>query len=306
MTASIDTPAVRDSGRRLWEDRLAGPMFALSILFLVILAGLIYRLPQLEPNDPETYLIDGALALCWLVFILEAGLRFALRDLARPVWRALLAAGTCVLVPPLRMTCRSQFRPNHVWLPGLSWHEVDNRLRRTLERFFSIPMICFALLVLPLMAFEYFEADRIRTEPMLALWLDIGTSIIWLAFAVELILMARTAERPWRYCLDHWIDVAIVLLPAVEMLPLFRLLRLGRILRLENVLRWGRLHRLQTLVTRAWRAFLLLQIVQRLFGRSLQRQLKEYRLLLQAKQQEMADIRREIEELEKRIRNTAA
>jgi hypothetical protein len=54
---------------------------------------------------------------------------------------------------------------------------------------------------------------------------SIGTSVIWLAFAVELIVMAAGSDRPWRYCFQHWIDVVIVLLPAVEMLPLFRLLR---------------------------------------------------------------------------------
>jgi hypothetical protein len=162
-------------------------------------------------------------------------------------------------------------------------------------------MIFFALMVLPLLAVEYFEAEKIRAEPILALWLDIGTSVIWLAFAVELIVMAAVSQRRWRYCLLHWIDVAIVVLPAIEMLPLFRLLRLGRILRLEELLRWGRVHRLQALVGRCWRAILLLQIAQRLTGRSPEYQLKQHRELLQAKEEELADLRREIKELEERI-----
>jgi hypothetical protein len=299
MTASIDTVATNDS-RRTWEDRLAAPMFVLAVLFLVVLAGVIYRFPQLDPNDFEVWLIQGALALCWLLFVLEAVARFFLRD-RRPVGPALAAAAIGALVPPLRMACRSQVRPNHLWLPGLGWHEINGRLRTTLERVFSIPMIFFALMLLPLMAIEYFEADEIRAEPILALWLDIGTSIIWLAFAVELILMARVSQRPWHYCLVHWIDVVIVLLPAVEILPLFRLLRLGRLLRVENLLRWGRMHRMQTLVARSWRAFLLLQIVQRLMGSSLQRQLQQRLELLRAKEEEVAGVRQEIKELEQRI-----
>ena len=119
------------------------------------------------------------------------------------------------------------------------------------------------------------KTDKIRAEPVLALWLDIGTSVIWLAFALELILMVAVADRPWRYCFLHWIDLVIVLMPAVEMFPLFRLLRMGRILRLENLLRWGRLHRLQALLARCWRAILVLQIVQRLTGRSAERQLEQ-------------------------------
>jgi hypothetical protein len=280
-------------------------MFFLAVLFLVVLAGLIHRYPHLDQADPEAYLILGGLGVLWLAILLEAGVRFGLRDRRRPAWKALLATVAVALLPPLRMNCRSQLRPNHIRLPGLGWQEVNNRLRNTLERAFSVPMIFFALMVLPLLAIEYFEAERVHAEPVLALWLDIGTSAIWLAFAVELILMAGVSDRPWRYCLSHWIDVAIVLLPMVEMLPLFRLLRLGRVLRLEELLRWGRLHRLQALVARCWRAFLLLEIVQRLIGCSLEHQLRQHRELLQAKEEELADLRQEIKEIEERIAQKA-
>jgi hypothetical protein len=281
-------------------------MFFLAVLFLVVLAGLIHRYPRLDRTDPEAYLILGGLCVLWLVFLLEAVLRFRLRDRERPAWKTLLAAAACILLPPLRMACRSQVRPNHIWLPGLGWHPLNSRLRGILERVFSVPMIFFALMVLPLLAFEYFKADKIRAEPALALWLDISTSVIWLAFAVELILMAAVSDRPWRYCVLHWIDVAIVLLPAVEMLPLFRLLRLGRVLRLEELLRWGRLHRLQALLARCWRAFLLLQILHRLTGGSLEGKRKQLLELLQAKEEEVADVRREIQELEERIAQRAS
>jgi voltage-gated potassium channel len=162
-------------------------------------------------------------------------------------------------------------------------------------------MVCFALLVLPLFVLEFWWAGEVRAEPALALALDLGTSIIWLAFSIELTIMVAVADRPVRYCFQHWIDVAIVLLPAVEVLPLFRLLRLGRVLRLEQLLRWGRLRRLQTVALRGWRAILLLQIVQRLTGRSLEYQLKQREELLAAKEEEVAELRREIEELRDRI-----
>src|SRR5438309_2265361 len=97
-------------------------------------------------------------------------------------------------------------------------------------------------LALPLLALEYYWAEKLRAEPALALAFDIGAALVWLAFSIELIIMAAVSERPVRYCFLHWIDLAIVLLPAVEVLPLFRLLRLGRVLRLDPLLRWGRLH----------------------------------------------------------------
>jgi hypothetical protein len=294
-------PAARDTGRRTWEDRLAAPMFLLSVLFLVVLAGLIYRYPRHDPNDTEVCLILEALGGLWLVFLLEAGIRFRLRDRERPPWSPLRSAAACVLLPPLRMACRSRVRPNHVWLPGLGWQEVNGRLRRTLERAFSVPMIGFALLVLPLMALENCAADRIRAEPVLALWLDVGSGAVWLAFAVELFLMVSISDRPLHYCFLHWIDVVIVVLPVVALMPLFRLLRLGRILRAGQLLRWGRLYRLRALIAHSWRAFLLLQIVHRLTGRSLERQLQQHRDLLAAREEEAAELRREIWKLEERI-----
>jgi voltage-gated potassium channel len=305
MTGPIGTVTARDNRRRSWEDWLAGPMFFLSLLFLVVLAGLIHRWPHLQPGELEAYLIEGCLGALWLLFFVEAIIRFSLRDRSRRPWRPLLGAVMCVLVPPVRMGLQSQVRPNHIWLLGLGWQEITSRLRRTLERFFSVPMVVFALMVVPLLVIEYFEAEKIHASPALALGLDISTSLIWLAFAIELIVMVAVSDRPVRYCFFHWIDVVIVLLPAIEMLPLLRLLRLGRILRLEQLLRWGRLSRLQGLLARGWRAFLLLQIVQRLTGHSLERRLKQLQDLLQAKEEEVADLRREIQELQERIAQKA-
>jgi hypothetical protein len=280
-------------------------MFFLALAFLVVLAGLIHRLGRLTWDDPEVYAILGGLAVLWLVILVEAGLRFRLRDRSRPAWKGLVGAAACAVLPPLRLGCHSQVRPDHVWLPALGWRPTAS-LRGTLERFFSVPMIGFALMVLPLFALEYGWAEEVRARPLLALWLDIGTGVVWLAFTVELILMVAVADRPVRYCVVHWIDVTIVLLPVFEMLPLFRLLRLGRVMRLEELLRWGRLHRVQNLVMRGWRALLLLQIVQRLRGRSPQYQLRQLRELLLAREEEVADIRREITALEGRLSQVAA
>jgi voltage-gated potassium channel len=299
MVEPLKTPAPAGDPRQTWEDRLAGPMFFLALAFLVVLAGLIHRYARLGPDDWEASVIQGGLGILWVVFLLEAAVRFWLRDRGRPAWQPLMAASG--LLPPLRMGCRSQVRPNHLWLPVLGWQRVDAHLRNTLERFFSVPMLVFAFMVLPLFVLEFYWAENVHAEPALALALDIGTAVIWLAFTVELIIMVAVADRPVRYCFSHWIDVAIVLLPAVEVLPLFRLLRLGRVLRLDQFLRWGRLHRLKAVALRGWRAVLLLQIVERLAGRSPEGQLKQLEELLKAKEEEVADLRQEVKELEGRI-----
>jgi voltage-gated potassium channel len=276
-------------------------MFFLALLFLIVLAGLLHRYPHLSPHDPEAQLIGGLLGGLWLVFLLDALLRFWQRDRQRSAGKALASSLACALLPPLRMGCRSLTRLSDIWLPGLGWQCCDAHLSRRLERLFSVPMILFALMVLPLFVIELSWGEQVRAEPALALALDMASAAIWLAFSVELILMVAVTDRPVRYCLVHWIDMAIVLLPAVEVMPLFRLLRLGRVLRLEQLLRWGRLQRVQTVAVRGWRAMLLLQIVNRLMGRSLEYRLRQLKELLQAREDELDSLRQEIRDLEERI-----
>jgi hypothetical protein len=301
MTETSVAPTVSDNRRRIWADRLAGPMFFLSISFLVVLAGLLHRYHRLEPDSWEAFAILGTLGGLWIVFVVEAAFRYQLLEPDKRTWKAFWSAVACALVPPARMGCRGRARPEHIWLPGPGWQKIDAHLRREMERFFSVPMIFFALMVLPLFVLEYYWADEVHSQPALALALDVGTSVIWLAFSIELVLMVAVAERPVWYCVVHWIDVAIVCLPAVEVLPLFRMLRLGRVLRLDELLRLGRLYRLRALFLRGWRAVLLLQLVQRLTGRSLENRRRQLLQLAQAKEEELADLRQEIEELEKRI-----
>jgi voltage-gated potassium channel len=287
--------------RSIRADRLAGPMFFLSLVFLVVLAGLIHRYPRIDPEGPEARVIIGTLGGVWLVFFVEAAIRFQLRERGRPMWRSLTAAVACALVPPMRMGCRGRVRPDHIWLPTVGWRRIDNHLRREMERFFSVPMILFALMVLPLFVLEYYWAAEVHAHPWLALGVDIGSSAIWLAFTIELVLMVSVSDRPVRYCFVHWIDVAIVVLPAFEELPLLRVLRLGRVLRLDELLRLGRLYRLRALAARGWRAVLLLQIVHRLTGRSLENRRRRLRELILAKEEELAELRQEMVELDARV-----
>src|SRR5262249_21050659 len=115
MSEPIDQRVAPGDSRRTWEDRLAGPLFFLALMFLVVLAGLIHRYPRLDPDHWEVYLISGALGVLWVVFLLEAVRRFACRPRGQSAWTALAGAVACGLLPPLRMGCRSQVRPNHIW-----------------------------------------------------------------------------------------------------------------------------------------------------------------------------------------------
>ena len=89
----------------------AGLMFFLALMFLVVLAGLVHRYPQLNATDPEAYLIVGALGVLWLPLLLDALVRHRLRNRQDRSWKSLLATAAFVLIPPLRMGCRGLGRP---------------------------------------------------------------------------------------------------------------------------------------------------------------------------------------------------
>lgn len=295
-------------------------LFALSMLFLILMAGLLYS-HQVLPHAPDPH-PDGqadheepdhgpdfeklelrvqiaGLLVVWTVFVVEGWLLFMQRDrgqgIAKPLGRFLLVC----LIPPLRIGIRDPDR--RIWLPRLGWRKVDRELNRTVERFFSVPMVVIALMVLPFLAIEYGWRKQVQENAYLAFVVEFGNSVIWLAFAVEFFVMIALADKKLRYCARHWIDVAIITLPVIHFLPVLRVLRVGRVLRLSQLARMGRMYRMQSLVIKAWRALLVLKVVQRVTGRSLGKQLLALEELLVAREEEIAELRQEIADLKKRI-----
>lgn len=284
-----------------WEERLARPMFTVALLFLVVLAGLFHRMPREEIFEWEQETIQCGLVLLWLLVIAEAGWRLLGRPPEIQRRRAVREFALLVLLPPLRMGISGQRRAGQVWLPRLGWRTIDASLRKALQRIFSLPMIIIAFMILPLLLIDYKWREIIVENPALSLCFDIGVSVIWLAFAIEFIIMVSVAESGWRYCLVHWIDLAIVVLPIVEVLPVAGFLQKLRLLRLEQISRMGRLYRLQALAMKAWRSFLVLDVIQRLIGQRLEKRMEHLLELLAAKEEEVNQLRQEIAELQERI-----
>jgi voltage-gated potassium channel len=207
-------------------------------------------------------------------------------------------------MPPLHLGTTGYARTNELWLPFLGWQVVDKKLSQRLEKYFGIPMIVLAVLTLPLLAMEYYMKERIAESLALSLFVDISTSIIWLAFALEFILMLSVAPRKGQYVLRHWVDLLIVILPIFDVLPALRSIRAFQALRMQQVTRLGRAYRLRAVAMKLWRAMLVLEVIQRLTGWSPEKRLKRLEELLRAKEEEIADLRGEIEilraEIEKR------
>jgi len=114
---------------------------------------------------------------------------------------------------------------------------VDERSRRIAKRF-EVPMLIAALLVIPVIVVEQSDVG----EP----WRTIAGVLnwaIWIAFAVELVVMLAVVPDKWRWLRSHPLEVVIVLLTppflpsSLQALRALRVLRLLRLLRLAQVAR---------------------------------------------------------------------
>ncbi len=203
------------------------------------------------------------------------------------------------LVPPLRMGGRDHVDSGSVWLPHLGWRRVDRSLQRRLEKAFNLPMILIALAVLPLFALDWHWQNRAVTpgwHMLVFLWAS--ESLIWLAFALEFVIMFSVSPRRLRYCRDHWLDLVIILAPLAGFL---RLIRVARVLRLSQVSRAARVYRMRGLSQRMFRGLLLLNLVRQLVEGDPAKRLAKLKEELRDRELDLEQLRAEIAEVERRL-----
>lgn len=114
---------------------------------------------------------------------------------------------------------------------------MDERSRRV-ERFFEIPLLVAALLVIPALVIQTSEQQTALRDIG-----DILDWVIWGAFALELVVMLAVVPRRWAWVRDHPLEVAIVVLTPPFLpnaLQGARVLRLLRILQLMPLARYSR------------------------------------------------------------------
>jgi voltage-gated potassium channel len=203
------------------------------------------------------------------------------------------------LVPPLRMGGRDHVDGGSMWLPQLGWCRVDRDLQRRLEKAFSGPMILIALAVLPLFALDWHwvnQAVSPNWEMLVFLW--VSESLIWLAFAIEFVIMFSVSPKKFRYCRDHWVDLIIILAPLAGFL---RLLRVARALRLSTVSRAARAYRLRGLSQKMFRGLLLVSLVRQAIEGDPAKRLIKLREELRDRELDLDQLRAEIATLEMRL-----
>jgi hypothetical protein len=288
-----------------WLDRhLTKPLFLLSITFLLVLGGLAHRFPKEHATEFEKEAMALALLAAWPVFCCEAVLRFRLRDRSRGWFRSLVYPFWIVLFPPSRLAGWSYRDARRLWLPGWGWQDVSKELHERLTRLFSIPMIILALLVLPILTVQYFWEDLVQRELTLNVALDVGSTLIWVAFVVEFTLMVAVAECKSRYARNHWLELLIIVLPVVDYLPLLRALRLLRLIR-PVLIYYARYYRLYGLLMKVWQYLvfwnLFARIRRRIWPLDPRKELNQLRALLREKEQEHEAIAAQVSELKRRI-----
>lgn len=358
--ASESTPLLRTLA-----ERLAGPMFVASALYLLLVATMIVTLVDVRRlSDPPLHLATEDLATedlatreqpsgsaeepeseadeqegmsaeetaaknrqlvferraqdvgfgcffvliaLWPLFPLEIVIQYALRTRTERFWRSRYQTLFVMLCPPLRLCWRNLDRDGKVWLPGAGWREVTEDLRLELERAFSIPMVIIALMILPVLLIENFMTGVMTTHLWLRVLLHVGTGVIWLAFAVEFIVMVSVARKKLVYCKEHWLDLAIIVLPLLSFLRSLRIvraMRLAKFAKLKQLQSMSRLYRLRGLAMRGFRALLLLDVLNRMLFVTPEKKLRALRLELEEKELEITQLQKVIDELEQQIAET--
>lgn len=283
-------------------------MFTVSIAFLASLAVLLHVGSGVDLlASLATASIDAPEQAGWEVWCVAViGLGYVLVLVETVFWafagsqrwkRALPG----VFFPVLRLAARDHFDGKSVWLPVRGWVTVDTAVRDRLEKRFSLPMIGVALLVLPLIVFEYFWAEQIAASASLTVATSLSAALIWFAFALEFVLMMSVVEKRMAYCKEHWIDIVVILAPMVAFL---RMARISRVLRLKQITKTARVYRMRGVLMRTYRAILLLELVQRIIWGGPERRLKKLRAVLAEKREEVAELELAVLELEMRMAAT--
>jgi len=286
-------------------NRMAMPMFAISLLFLGLVATLITTqvyVPHLaelvgNENEPQTYSTEliayfstFLLLLLWPVFFIEYffNAHAACKEPQNPNFqKRLLAACVC---PPLRLGATSPAMQHKIWLPGLGWRMPSRQLCKQLQQKLSVPMLITATLILPVLLIEKYFAAAIADQQWLRIVLHTATGFIWLAFTAEFIVMVNASPKKMAYIKANWIDLAIILLPLISFLRSF-----------TAVAKLGRAYRMRGILVKTVRALTLLEVLDRVTGNNPVKKLERLKDQYEDRAEELAELREQIKLLEKTI-----
>ena len=122
-----------------------------------------------------------------------------------------------------------------MFIPCYGWIDADDDHRRRVDRFFHTPMLVLALLVLPVLGWEWYTIKHPEFKhSALDYAVNAAMLFIWFAFAVEFMIKIAIAKSRVQYATKNWLDVVIIVMP---MLRPFRALSVFRAARLAQMSR---------------------------------------------------------------------
>ncbi len=305
-------------------DSLAKPMFCLSLLFLFLLAGLVVAWVDVLPDPIENdlamaaqkagassddfwqhpalqtgYVLFWILLTIWPLFLIEPMyVRWLAKGQASNFKKRYALDWLCVVCPPLRLGKSIPAKNGNIWLPRMGWRSPSKALHRELERVFSKPMLIIAMLILPVLLIEFRFQELLQSAMWLRLLLSICMGLIWCAFTCEFILMVSSTKKKLSYVKKNWIDLAIILLPLISFLRSLRIVRaakLARFAKIQQLTKMGRVYRMRGMLAKTIRAFLVLELLHRIFKTSPEKRLEKLMAQMEDKQDELRELQRQVE-----------
>lgn len=288
-------------------ERLTQYSIFLSLFWLTCLSFILpHRGNDVEVKlqTPLTQICIFIMLLLWSYFLFEFILYVSSIWKTKLFWKKFFHGIVVVLFPCFRISIPSLENPTHFWIPWMGFRERSKELNKKLEHIFSLPMIFFALMILPILAIEWQKSEWIDKYQSIHIALDLGTQLIWLAFTIEFIVMISVNEKKLVYCIKNWIDLAIILLPIILFLiPFFSFLPAARLLRLGRLSNISRAYRVKGLGMRAYQALIILSASQRFSKRLLRNRLETLKEKREQKMEEIQELIQEIKEIELELGN---
>ena len=269
-------------------DRIfAVPMFVVTVLFLVLLAGLLHLTDGDLLGPLGTKFLAG-LGVLYLCFVVETIIhwRSGSRNMRQHI--------SYLLMPVMRLCPHDHADGERAWIPGLGWRIMSSHLEKYLSRIFSAPMIIIALLVLPVVGVEFFYAEQLASNSLSKRIVEMCSAFIWMAFVFEFVVMFSIVEKRIRYCKQNWIDIAVVLLPLVSFIGAARL---SRLVKLKQLSRTAKIYRMRGLAIRSWRAIVALDVIDTILRRDPEQKMDRLQLQIDEKEEEIEYLRKQLEKL---------
>jgi len=319
--------------QREQADKFAFPMFMLSVLFLVLLAGIIVswvdiprvvELAQLDALElaTESIAVTEAMRMADSAALIGRYLFIALLIIWPLFWLEFVTNYTTVrnedgsrknqlqpflacLVPPLRIGTVSTAWDDRLWLPSLTWQHPGRELSSLLTQIFSKPMLVIALLILPILLIEFAFKGIIQQYFWLRLLLHLATGFIWFAFTLEFIIMVSATDKKFKYIKQNWIDLVIILFPLISFLRTLRVVRLAKLAKVQKLSKLGRVYRVRSLGTKAMRALMMFEFINRVLRISPVKRLNKLKAEHDDRTLELSELEERIASIEKYIGDDA-